>query len=154
MSQRCEPGCEGCACHVSPPCSHCTEHTCVCGDPNCDESKCDHDHIDALTEKCQYLHGKVKELEKKLSDKDKQLADKEKQLLDATNQKPPSRSCCIRDCPEYDNIFWKQETHMLRGKLAEMNSIVSKHMSLCLELEAERDAALLAQRRPWWRFWK
>jgi len=26
MNFDCPPGCGGCSCHISPPCSHCTEH--------------------------------------------------------------------------------------------------------------------------------
>jgi len=28
MSCRLESDCGGCSCHIAPPCSHCTEHTC------------------------------------------------------------------------------------------------------------------------------
>ncbi len=40
----CPGGCEGCSCHVSPPCHHCVEHFCK----ECDSFECDCDDEGAL----------------------------------------------------------------------------------------------------------
>jgi hypothetical protein len=150
MSQRCEPGCGGCACHNSPPCNHCTEHICVCGDPNCDEPKCDHDYISALEK--QLTAERATHLAQAANLR-QQLDNKEKQLFDAISQNPPCRFCSRRDRQDHENDFWKQEVHLLRCELLDKRAALTKHIVICSELEAQRDA-LLAQRRPWWRFWK
>lgn len=41
---QCPPDCEGCYCHIAPPCGHCVEHYC----PKCEDFNCDCEEIEAI----------------------------------------------------------------------------------------------------------